>query len=69
MWWKNWLITRVGCLVTVAGPRQARFYHGSTAVTVMHVLLFVLHVCMLREYSGARVTAMWVWGPGEVWSW
>ena len=22
------------------------------AVTVMHVLLFVLHVCMLREYEG-----------------
>ena len=35
------------------------------AVTVMHVLLFVLHVCVLCE--GARVTAMQVWGPGEVW--
>ena len=34
-------------------------------VTVMHVLLFVLHVCVLREC--ARVTAMLVWGPGEVW--
>ena len=22
MWWKNWLITRLGCLVTVAGPRR-----------------------------------------------
>ena len=33
------------------------------AVTVMHVLLFVLHVCVL----GARVMAMLVWGPGEVW--
>ena len=31
------------------------------AVTVMHVLLFVLHVC------GARVTAVLVWAPGEVW--
>ena len=30
------------------------------AVTVMHVLLFVF--C-----EGARVTAMLVWGPGEVW--
>ena len=37
------------------------------AVTVMHVLLFVLHVCMLRECEGARVTAMLVWGPWEVW--
>ena len=32
------------------------------AVTVfVHVLLFVLHVCMLRECEGARVTAMLVW--------
>ena len=36
------------------------------AVTVMHVLLFVLHVCMLRECWGASVTEMLVWGPGEV---
>ena len=33
----------------------------------MHVLLFVLHVCMLRECEGERVTEMLVWGPGEVW--
>ena len=32
------------------------------AVTVMHVLLFVLHVC-----GSGRVTAVLVWGPGEVW--
>ena len=37
------------------------------AVTVMHVLLFVLHVCMLRECEGDRVTTMVVWGPGDVW--
>ena len=36
-------------------------------VTVMHVLLFVLHVCMLRECEGAMVTEMLVWGTGEVW--
>ena len=24
-------------------------------MTVMRVLLFVLHVCMLREYDGARL--------------
>ena len=35
------------------------------AVTVMYVLLFVLHVCVCCE--GARVTAVLVWGPGEVW--
>ena len=28
MWWKNWLITRLGCLIIVAGPRQAQFSHG-----------------------------------------
>ena len=33
----------------------------------LHVLLFVLHVCMLRECEGARVTEMLVWGPGELW--
>ena len=37
------------------------------AVTVIRVLLFVLHVCMLRECEGTRVTAMLVWGMDEVW--
>ena len=37
------------------------------AVTVMHVLVFVLHVCLLRECEGARVTAVLVRGLGEVW--
>ena len=32
------------------------------AVTVMRVLLFVLHVCMLRECD-----AMLGWGMNEVW--
>ena len=36
-------------------------------VTVMRVLLFVLHVCMLRECEGVMMTAMLVWGTGEVW--
>ena len=30
-------------------------------VTVMRVLLFVLHVCMLRECEGARMMEMIVW--------
>ena len=30
------------------------------AVTVMRVLLFVLHVCLLRECNGVRFTAMLV---------
>ena len=34
------------------------------SVTVMRVLLFVLHVCILRECHGARLTAMLVWGDG-----
>ena len=37
------------------------------AVTVMCVLLFVLHVSLLRECDGARFTAMLVWGMDEVW--
>ena len=36
-------------------------------VTVMSVLLFVLHVCLVREYDGMRLTAMVVWGIDEVW--
>ena len=37
------------------------------AVTGMRVLLFVLHVCMLKECEGERVTAILVWGMDEVW--
>ena len=32
------------------------------AVTVMRVLLFVLHVCIMRECDVTRLTAMLVWG-------
>ena len=37
------------------------------AVTVMRVLLFVLHVCLLRECDSTRFTTMLVWGVDEVW--
>ena len=37
------------------------------AVTVMRILQFVLHVCLLRECDGVRLTAMLVWGIDEVW--
>ena len=37
------------------------------AVTVLRELLFVLHVCLLRECDGARLTAMLGWGMDEVW--
>ena len=36
-------------------------------VNVMRVLLFVLHVCLLRECDGVRLTAMLVWGIAEIW--
>ena len=39
------------------------------AVTVVRVPLFVLHVSMLRECEGARLTAMLVCGMDEVWLW
>ena len=35
-------------------------------MTVKRILLFVVHVRMLRECEGARVTAMLVWGMDEV---
>ena len=38
-------------------------------VTVIRVLLFLFHVCLLRQCDGARLTAMLVWGPGKVWLW
>ena len=34
-------------------------------VTVICVLLFMLHVCMLRKCKSAMVTAMLVWGRGR----
>ena len=39
------------------------------AVTLMRVLLFILHVYMLRVCEGVRVTAMLVWDIDEVWLW
>ena len=39
----------------------------AVAVTVMCVLLFVLHVCLLKECDGVKLTAMLVWGIHEVW--
>ena len=36
------------------------------AATVMRVLLFVLHVIMMRESDGDE---MLMWGTGEVWLW
>ena len=36
-------------------------------VTVMRVLFFVLHVCLLRECDGVRLTAILMWRMDEVW--
>ena len=33
----------------------------------LRVVLFVLHVCLLREYDGVRLTAMLVSGMDDVW--
>ena len=35
-------------------------------MTMMRLLLFVLHVCLLKECDGARFTAMLVWWMDEV---
>ena len=37
------------------------------AVTVMRVLLFVLHICLLMECDCVRLMAMLVWEMDEVW--
>ena len=42
-------------------------YVDAVAVIVMHGLLFVLHVCLLRECDGAKLTAMLVWRMDDVW--
>ena len=52
-----------GMSVRLSGhPLWMRF-----AVTVMRVLVFVLHVYLLRECDGARLTVMLVRGMDEVW--
>ena len=38
------------------------YVYAVVAVTVMRVLFFVLHVCLLSECEGARETAMLMWG-------
>ena len=45
---------------------MVRYVDEVVAVTV-RVLLSVLHVCLLRECDGVRLTAMLVWGMDEVW--
>ena len=56
-----------GRLCSVCEVVVVPYVDASVAVTVMRVLLFVFHVCLLRECDGARLTAMLVWGVDEVW--
>ena len=48
---------------------MVHYVDAVVAVTVMSELLFVLHVCMLRECKGVRVTEILVRGKDEVWLW
>ena len=54
------------CVVSVCDVVVVPYVDYEVAVTVMRVLLFVLHVCMLRECEDARVMAMVVGDGGDV---
>ena len=45
-----------GRLWSVSEVVVVRYVDAVVAVTVMRVLLFLFHVCMLRECEGASVT-------------
>ena len=57
------------CLWSVCEVVVVPYVDAVVAVTVMGVLLFVLHVCLLRECDGARLTVMLVLGMDDVWLW
>ena len=61
-----WCMYSCGRLSHVCKVVLVPYVDAVVVVTVMHVRLFVLHVCILRECEGARVTAMLVWGMEEV---
>ena len=56
-----------GCLCVVCEVFMVPYVDAVVAVTVMRVLLFVLHVCLLRECDGVMLTTLLVWGMDEVW--
>ena len=56
-----------GRLWSVCEVVMVPYVDAVVAVTLMRVLLFVLHVCLLRECYGAKLTAMLVWGTDELW--
>ena len=55
------------CLWSVCEFVVIPYVNAVVAATVMRVLLFVLHVCLLRECDGVRLTVMLVWGIDELW--
>ena len=55
--------SRLGCICEVV---VVLYVDAVVAVTVMRVLLFVLHVCMLRECEGDGNSGV---GMDEVWLW
>ena len=56
-----------GHLLSVCDVVVVPYVDAVVSVTVMRVMMFVLHVCLLRECDGVRLTAMLVWGVDEVW--
>ena len=50
-----------GRLLSVCEVVVVPYVDAVVAVTVMRSLLFALHVCLLRECDGVRLTAMLVW--------
>ena len=61
------IVSVVLCLWSVCEVVVEPHMDAMVAVTVMRVLLFVFHVCLLRECDGARLAEMLVWGMDEVW--
>ena len=56
-----WLCDR---LLSVCEVVVLPYVDAVVSVTVMCVLLFVFHVCLLRECDSVKLTAMLVWGIG-----
>ena len=54
------------CLSSVCEVVVVPYLDAVDDVTVIRVLLFVLHGCMLRECDDARVAAMLVWGMEQL---
>ena len=60
MLWKNWLINRMGSLVIVAGPRQARFFHGPLNIVNNVFKTLFLHNAKLIQIEREKKTVLLV---------